>query len=192
MPDPELVKMLDDLGINTVDYRGTDKATRHNYTAAFAELLAPYRKKQCNLLEIGTRAGGSAVLWRNYLPEAHLDLVDLRFRFVPENLERLDNFEFHQLDAYTSEAVKHFYGKKFDIIIDDGSHRPKDLIFAAANYFPLLASGGVLILEDIPNERLLPDLANLFTPEQQKQIRVFDMRASGRYDDVIWSIRQAS
>lgn len=187
--DPEIVKLMDDLGINTVDFEGSDKATRHNYTGVYAELLAPYRDKQCRLLEIGTRAGGSAVLWRNYLPKARLDLVDLKDNIVPENLERLDNFELHLLNAYSGEAIEYFIDtEEFDIIIDDGSHESDDLIFAASNYYPLLAPGGVLILEDIPDERLLAELADLFTPEMQQKIRVFDMRESGRYDDLIWTI----
>ena len=187
--NPEIIELLDDLGINNLDREGTDKATRHNYTGIYAELLAPYRNKQCNFLEIGTRCGGSAVLWRNYLPKARLDLVDINFDIVPENIKRLNNFSFHEFDAYTPAAVEYFLGKKFDIINDDGSHEPSDLLFAAANYYQFLAPGGVLILEDIPHGWLVPKLTKLFSPEQQKRIRVFDMRdVEDRYDDLIWTI----
>lgn len=189
--DPEMVQMMNALQINAPYAWGTDKATRHNYTAVFAQLLAPYRNKDCRLLEIGTLGGGSAVLWRNYLPNAWLDLVDRKQRLVPKNLERLERFAFHELDAYCSETVRKFKAEdQYDIIIDDGSHRLVDLVYVAKHYYPLLAPGGVLILEDIPDERLLPDLADLFTPEQQKGIRVFDMRESGRFDDLIWSIQR--
>lgn len=37
----------------------------------------------------------------------------------------------------------------FDIIIDDGSHESGDIIRAFSNYFPLLAHGGLYIVEDL-------------------------------------------
>ena len=43
--DPEMVQLMDDLGINTVDPEGTDKATRHNYTGVYAKLIAPYSRR---------------------------------------------------------------------------------------------------------------------------------------------------
>ena len=45
-----------------------------------------------------------------------------------------------------------------------------------------------MILEDIPNEKLLQELTNLFSPEEQKGIRIFDVRESGRFDDLVWAI----
>ena len=48
----------------------------------------------------------------------------------------------------------------------------------------MLEPGGVMILEDIPNEQLLQELTNLFSPEEQKGIRIFDVRESGRFDDL--------
>lgn len=45
-----------------------------------------------------------------------------------------------------------------------------------------------MILEDIPDESLLAELTALFSPEEQEGIRVFDVRESGRFDDLIWAI----
>ena len=45
-----------------------------------------------------------------------------------------------------------------------------------------------MILEDIPDESLLKELTDLFNKEEQEGIRVFDVRESGRFDDLIWAI----
>jgi hypothetical protein len=52
----------------------------------------------------------------------------------------------------------------------------------------MLEPGGVMILEDIPDEGLLEELTNLFSPKEQEGVRVFDVRESGRFDDLIWAI----
>jgi len=191
-PDKYMVKMLNDLNINGCEYPGgTDKATLHNYTGIYAYLLDPYRfLEPCNLLEIGIGKGGSALLWHEYLPEAWLDLVDIKDEVHDVIWDQLDpdRMDFYETDAYSGTALRTLSTKKYHIIIDDGSHQPADILFVAKHYYELLARGGVLIINSIPDQNLLEQLASLFDAEQQEGIRVFDVRESGRYDDLIWAI----
>lgn len=190
-PDKKMVQMLDQLNINGFEYPGgTDKATIHNYTGIYAYLLEQYRDINCNLLEIGTQYGGSALLWHEYLPNCWMDLVDLKDQVNDVIWDQLDEdrFDFYETNAYSATALRTLGNKKYHIIIDDGSHHRDDLKFVAAHYYQMLAPGGVMILEDIPDEGLLEELTNLFTLKEQEGVRVFDVRESGRFDDLIWAI----
>ena len=190
-PDAEMVKLLDELDINGFERPGgTDKATIHNYTGIYAYLLDQYRYMNCNLLEIGVQYGGSALLWQEYMPGVWMDLVDIKDQVDAVIWDQLDEdrFDFYETNAYSATALRTLGENKYHVIIDDGSHLPKDILFVADHYYHLLKPGGVMILEDIPNEKLLQELTSLFSPEEQKGIRIFDVRESGRFDDLVWAI----
>ena len=190
-PDAEMVRLLDELDINGFERPGgTDKATIHNYTGIYAYLLDQYRYMDCKLLEIGVQYGGSALLWQEWMPGVWMDLVDIKDQVDEAIWQRLDEdrFDFYETNAYSATALRTLGKNKYHVIIDDGSHLPKDILFVADHYYHLLEPGGVMILEDIPNEQLLQQLTNLFSPEEQKGIRIFDVRESGRFDDLVWAI----
>ncbi len=190
-PDEKMVKLLNHLNINGFEYPGgTDKATIHNYTGIYAYLLEQYQDIDCNLLEIGVQYGGSALLWHEYLPKCWMDLVDLKDQVNDVIWDQLDEdrFDFYETNAYSATALRTLGNKKYHVIIDDGSHHRNDLKFVAQNYYQMLEPGGVMILEDIPDEGLLEELTNLFSPKEQEGVRVFDVRESGRFDDLIWAI----
>ena len=190
-PNKEIVNLLNGLGINGFRFPGgTDKATLHNYTGNYSYFLAQYRYMDCKLLEIGVRQGGSALLWHEYMPSVYMHLVDIEDkvdRRIRKQLDK-DRFNFYKIDAYSEIALRTLDKNKYHIIIDDGSHAPDDILFVADRYYHLLEPGGVMILEDIPDEGLLQKLTNLFSPEQQKGINIFDVRESGRWDDLVWAI----
>tara|TARA_X000001382_G_scaffold37547_1_gene25070 strand:- start:315 stop:1592 length:1278 start_codon:yes stop_codon:yes gene_type:complete len=190
-PDKRMVELLNHLNINGFEYPGgTDKATIHNYTGIYAYLLEQYQDIDCNLLEIGVQYGGSALLWHEYLPKCWMDLVDLKDQVNDVIWDQLDEdrFDFYETNAYSATALRTLGNKKYHVIIDDGSHHRNDLKFVAQNYYQMLEPGGVMILEDIPDEGLLEELTNLFSPKEQEGVRVFDVRESGRFDDLIWAI----
>lgn len=190
-PDTQIVELLDKLGINGFQFPGgTDKATLHNYTGIYAYLLEEKRPVDCKLLEIGARQGGSALLWQRYMQRVDIHLVDIKDGINRRIREKLDKnlVTFYEMDAYSETALRTLDENKYDIIIDDGSHAPDDILFVAKHYYHLLEPGGVMILEDIPDDSLLKKLAGLFSKEEQKGIRVFDVRESGRWDDLVWTI----
>jgi len=190
-PNKEIVNLLNGLGINGFRFPGgTDKATLHNYTGIYSYLLDQYRYMDCKLLEIGVRQGGSALLWHEYMPSVYMYLVDIEDKVNKRIRKQLDEnrFTFYKIDAYSENALRTLDKNKYHVIIDDGSHAPDDILFVADRYYRLLEPGGVMILEDIPDEGLLQKLTNLFSPEQQKGINIFDVRESGRWDDLVWTI----
>jgi cephalosporin hydroxylase len=121
------------------------------YLTEYDRLLDEYRDEPVNLLEIGIQNGGSLEIWSKYFKNyqtligcdtntdcAHLRYEDPRIRILIG-------------DAGASETRDRIKGcaSQLNIIIDDGSHRSSDMIKAFCLYFPLLASGGIYIVEDM-------------------------------------------
>jgi len=145
---------------------GTDKGTihgaGHGYTIIYDLILAPFRGRSINLLEIGLAAGGPEVdapvcrsannipsirMWHEYFPQANLyglDICDF------SNFET-DWFKFLQADCGSEENLRRVAdsGLKFDIIIDDGSHASYHQQLALKILFPMLKTSGLYIIEDL-------------------------------------------
>jgi hypothetical protein len=121
-----------------------------SYLTYYDTLLSPKRTETLSLLEIGVQNGGSLESWAEYFTSAQyivgcdmnekcreLKFEDSRIRVVIGNSG----------DQSTREQIKTIHDK-FEIIIDDGSHRSVDIINNFLLYFPLLSSGGTYIIED--------------------------------------------
>ena len=101
--------------------------------------------------EVGVCHGGSLKIWCEYFENAHVTGVEINESSI--NYDILKGLEGRYTikigDAYDREFVKTFENKKFDVIIDDGSHRCLDQVKFIKYYFDLLTFDGVLIIEDI-------------------------------------------
>lgn len=141
----------------------TDKAHSHNYTPTYHKLLAGKTVKK--VLEIGLGWGGlmhndyppagSLLMWRDYFPEAEIYGLDIR----PDTLRnegRIHSFLCDQdnLDSLLDAADK--VGRDFDLIVDDGSHVPMHQVTTALVFVPLLAPGGIYVIEDVHKEFFKP------------------------------------
>ena len=135
-------------------------------------LLAPFRDRPARMLEIGSWEGRSAVFFLNYLPQVQLTCVDT---FAggqehqeaavanPEDADMLRSIETH-FDANTKpfsgrlEKIKApsidalidlgVAERRFDIAYIDGGHRAREVYADSALTWPLMAPGGLVILDD--------------------------------------------
>ena len=126
-----------------------------HYFDIYEKYLGPLReKKRIGLVEIGVFHGGSMQMWRDYFGDNALIFgVDI-------NREcRKIKFDSY-IDIVTANT-----GKEKDltnlykilsnapggihVIIDDGSHRPRDQQKAFEALWPILIEGGIYIIEDI-------------------------------------------
>jgi glycosyltransferase involved in cell wall biosynthesis len=189
----EIIDIINNLGIGDVDNNGTDKISVHTYDRVYGPVLNRFRKKSGTLLELGSRFGGSAVLWCNLLPNFKLELADI----APENFNLayralLPDTNFRHCDAYTSETVQYYRElnpEGYDVIIDDGPHTLESQIYTVQNYLDLLKPGGVLIIEDIEAIENVQTLIGHVTPGHTYEY--FDLREiKGRYDDIALVIRK--
>ena len=119
--------------------------------------MAPYRGKDLSLLELGVHSGHSLLLWREFLPQAHITGLDLRA--APENITGLDNVTYicgRQEDAAALEMTTAANGP-FDLIVDDASHVGRLTKASYQHLFDHLMPGGLYIFEDIAASVRFPD-----------------------------------
>ncbi|MCK4500563.1 class I SAM-dependent methyltransferase [Candidatus Babeliales bacterium] len=127
----------------TIKY-GTDKGSIHSYVEVYEKMFAPYRNDPGNMLEIGVAGGFSLKLWRDYFPTKHIYGIDKNQRQGVNSEERITIC----LQDSTKGIPSTMENMKFDIIIDDGDHKPQSQVATFNHYFPLLKEGGVYIIED--------------------------------------------
>jgi predicted O-methyltransferase YrrM len=146
---------------------GTDKspyntvAHRHPYTAVYSMLFAPLKNKPIRFAEIGVAGGASALLWEIYFRHSNAEICmfdrdEELLRRAQEHVGR--RFTFALMDVSVDGDVFRALGNDpYDVIIDDSSHDFEHQIRIIKEAWPLLKSGGMLIIEDIfrnePEER---------------------------------------
>ncbi len=134
---------LDELAIKY----GTDKSSKcHNYTAVYENMFGAIREEPLKILEIGVATGASLRMWLEYFPKAEIHGIDITLENLTKPAINSDRVTFHignQSDKDFLDSI----GIDFDIIIDDGSHRVEDQIFAFKCLWPNTKM--VYIVEDL-------------------------------------------
>jgi len=178
-----LKEIFAEIGNNTgVDYGCNDKGGTHSYIESYDKLLLPYRDKFTSILEIGLAKGDSIKLWDRYFRKSRIVGCDLSIVFeIPESVNG-NTIECFGADATTEDFVKKLGDKRFDIIIDDGSHLHQDQVRTFNLIKDRINNGGIYIIEDILNlEMASSDLLAL-----HDNWEIIDLRAEkGRFDDVL-------
>lgn len=124
----------------------------HCYTAYYESILNPHPS---HLLEIGIFEGASLKSWWEYLPNTEIYGVDDNSRnvldFLEERILNLPSVHYVFGDSREIETKNKIQQMQpeFDIIIDDGSHYPKDQLETFLNFFPLLKPNGIYVIEDV-------------------------------------------
>lgn len=162
--------LLDKLAVK---YR-TDKYNSHWYTPHYNLHFKKWKNRSVNLLEIGVggydnpNAGGQSLrMWKEYFSKGNIYSIDIFDKRKIEE-DRIKIFHGSQTDASFLKCVCKEIGL-LNIIIDDGSHKNKDIISSFQVLFPLLKNGGVYVVEDIqtaywPQEDYGGDSTNLSNP----------------------------
>jgi predicted O-methyltransferase YrrM len=138
---------------------GTDKspyntvAHRHPYTAVYSMLFAPLKNRPIRFAEIGVAGGSSALMWDMYFahPEAQIRMFDRDENFLANAQRHVGKrLTFDLMDVAVDGDVSRALGDdKYDVILDDSSHDFYHQIRIIKEAWPLLKTGGMLIVEDI-------------------------------------------
>lgn len=155
------------------NYYATDKGTigpshlwsPHNYTDVYEAYLERYRQSQINLLEIGlgvtgskwdskivhgrNTGGASLKMWHEYFQNAKIFGLDVNKCSYLDN-DRCKTFVGDQshvgdLDSFMKAAKV----EEFDVVVDDGSHRPDHQQISFSYFFKRLKGGGLYFIEDL-------------------------------------------
>jgi hypothetical protein len=119
-----------------------------HYFAIYDRHLARWRGTDVRVLEIGTFRGGGLDALRAYLgPDARLVGADID-QVAADVARRRHVVELgDQTDPDFLRAVHEKHGP-FDVVIDDGGHSMQQQLVSAEALIPLVADGGVYIVED--------------------------------------------
>jgi len=134
----------------------------HYYIRQYERLFGPIRNQVKKVLEIGINGGASMRVWKDYFPRAHvygLDIKDFNLRDP-----RLTAFVGDQSDpVILQEIAKH---GPFDIIIDDGSHKPAHWLVSHNYLADSVIPDGYYIVEDLQAAKL----QDIYTAEDLAQM----------------------
>ena len=127
--------------------KGTKGEGSHGYTKEYSKY---FPKNIGSLLEIGVAKGASALMWKEYYPEAEIHLFDL-FK-DPEHVTmdwcRQNGFYPYQGDQNYVEDYDQI-AQQFDVIVDDGSHRADHMLISFKHLFVNnLKPEGLYAIED--------------------------------------------
>ena len=110
----------------------------HCYGPVYDQLFKSFKKQErIKLIEIGTDRGASLLAWRKFFPNAVITGVD-----IEDKVEKKEE----DIEYIISDVKDLKISWDFDIVIDDGSHKMKDVLYTVQNF--RLKRGGIMILED--------------------------------------------
>jgi len=121
------------------------------YLSEYDRVLAPYRSQPIDLLEIGVQNGGSLEIWAKFFERAQ-HLVGCDINPLCANLKYDDPrvaIVVGDANLHETELAIELHVSRFDVVIDDGSHRSGDIVRSFMRYFPRVKDGGVFIVEDL-------------------------------------------
>lgn len=126
---------------------------RSGYTSFYSLIFDSIKKKNCNIAEIGIEKNGSTRMWRKYFSNAYIHCFEIdekKINFAKK--QRLSKVSYHYIDVANPKIIKTAFSQtkaKFDVIIDDSTHKFDHQINIVKNVHRFLKKNGVLIIEDI-------------------------------------------
>ncbi len=132
----------------------TDKSEEvHGFSKYYVKHLNKYKNKKINILEIGSATGASASAFAHYFKKSTIFCIDINLTLVKYSSKKIKYFGFDSSNLKKSERFldlvkKKFFVKKFDFIIDDGSHILSDQLNSLNFFYDKLKKDGIYIIED--------------------------------------------
>lgn len=162
---------MDELTQLAIKY-GADKWGKHHYTPVYFDLFKDRQAEVSKVLEIGIAEGASLFMWRDFFPNALIHGAEIEIGRVKalENRKRIYTSEFDQKRLIDLLSLSDNY----DLVVDDGSHRPQDQLLTCLILMPRLVKYVTYVIEDVSD----PDIIKYLSDYDAKLVRV-----GKRYDD---------
>jgi hypothetical protein len=122
-----------------------------SYLTLYEDELNRIRPNVRSMLEIGVQNGGSLDIWARYFATAdHVVGCDINPACAKLSYDdpRVTVIVGDATQPHTRDQLASIT-PSFDLIIEDGSHIPREVILAFLRYWPMLNPGGVFIAEDL-------------------------------------------
>jgi hypothetical protein len=131
-------------------HQGKSSDKWESYFPVYERVFSPFRHSEINVLEIGVQNGGSLEVLSQYFDKAaHIVGCDINplcgeLKFAGPRISVVVG-DINSPDVISALTNKL---KPIHLLIDDGSHVSFEIINAFINYFPLVAPGGIYLIED--------------------------------------------
>jgi len=129
----------------------TDKYWVHNYLNLYDAHIGYMGESATSILELGVFRGASLLLWEEAFPNAQVYGVDIKPRhdmLISDANTRIKTFKGRQEDEQfmSSQVIPR---GPFDIIIDDGGHKPLEMRGSFNLLWESVRPGGWYVVEDL-------------------------------------------
>ncbi len=167
---------------------GSDKAnifkknqnTGHGYASFYEKKLGKFKKKNINILEIGSYSGASAAAFSKYFLDSNIFCFDVNISNFKYKSKRIHVFGIDITnEKKLKKTLKFLFNKhsisEFDVIIDDGSHNLSDILIGIKLLFKFVKKDGFYIIEDFkyPNYHLYNrNINHIFIDEVLKNLEL--------------------
>lgn len=131
------------------EHRGREAHKWTHYLPIYDRVFGPWVGKPVKMLEIGVNEGGSLELWRTIFgPDATIMGIDIN-PFVAGRVDLPNRVMIGSQDD--PDFLHHVVAEMGppDIVLDDGSHIGRHIIRSFETLFPLMAVGGIYVIEDL-------------------------------------------
>jgi hypothetical protein len=164
----------------------TDRGGWRGYDRVYSKYFKKIRTKELNVLEIGIKEGYGIYAWQRYFTNSKIYGIDndwnngiiylrneLRDKHALFKLAKLYN-----IDSTKEDNWLEFYGKSFDIIIEDGNHHPTAQLETFKCGWKYLKSGGLYFIEDVGHrydDEKLKDLSDYLVSKSNefKEMKIY-------------------
>lgn len=168
-----------------IEYQG-DYNNGHTYPIVYEKLFSQYKGREVSFLEIGLNFGGNVALVCDYFDKVHVDGIDIADTVNYSISPKLEtHFTFHHGSFDDATIFANISKKRYDIILEDGSHQLEHQLKSIEMYLPLLKEDGIMIIEDIQDPNHLTEMYTKIDREAYYCYAV-DLRYNKlRWDDLI-------
>jgi cephalosporin hydroxylase len=132
-------------------HRGKVSDKWSSYLSLYEAVLQDRRDSTQAVLEIGVQNGGSLEIWAQYFANATTVVgCDINPKCAQLSYENpaIEVVVGDATQLETLEKIKQI-SPSFDLIVEDGSHIPREVILTFLRYWPLVKPGGMFIAEDL-------------------------------------------
>jgi hypothetical protein len=153
------------------------KRGKHTYTPFYYSLLKNKKKSIKKVLEIGIGKGASLYMWRDFFPNAKIYGVDYRQDLLI-NKGRIESILCDQRRKEHLKNLIDIIGTDIDLVIDDGSHRPRDQVFTCLTLIPQLNKGVTYVIEDVADPSIVERFSqyDVKIPKIDQSVKRYDNR----------------
>jgi hypothetical protein len=181
------MKNLQSVYENYMDAAGWgDKGTLHSYIEIYEEHMN--KKQDIDILEIGVQKGHSIRMWQDYFINSNVYGIDITLDNVI--YDGLNNV--YVCDATSESQINEiFLDKKFDYVVDDGSHLIEHQIKSLEILWEKIKPGGKYFIEDVSGDQAINSITSYLESNNMKYTVIDNRLVKNRYDDIIILIEKS-